>query len=248
MAFAYTTEAPRHPVAENWKLSFDMEKRQMAKDQLSALRIGYAETTGHSLRTAQRHSKSRHPDWLKYIGATAADGVKQKKNEGAMTPAQNQALGEASPFSPLPMPAYYDEPDEDLHPVQRMEKSAWRVHSDTFSMWQEFAGRREDGALAIVYARELPKLRADFDKAQEKRQAWEIQQRNLVTLAEFQQFHTSFIGPISELLKSLPLELASLVNPDNPAFARRQLTHWLRDKAQPQIDSMLQGAEEFTQA
>jgi len=163
-----------------------------------------------------------------------------------MTPAQNQALGEASPFSPLPMPSYYDVPDEDLAPVQRMEKAAWSVHSKTFSLWQDYAEKREDGALAIVYARELPKLRADFDKAQDKRVAWEIQQRNLVTLAEFQQFHTAFIQPISELLKSLPYELASLVNPENPAFAREQFNHWLRDKAQPQIDSMLLGAAEFT--
>lgn len=220
----------------------------MARDQFSDLRKAYAEAAGCSLRTAQRHSESNHPDWQKFIGATAAAGAARKASTGEMTVAETEALGAVSPFKPEEMPDFYDVPDADLHPVQRLEKEAWQLHSRTFNAWKEMAANPTDAALAIVYARELPKLRKSFDEARREREAWEVEQRIVVTLPEFQAFQSKFLTPLAELLKGIPMEVASSVNPDNPAFARQQLRDWLRDKAEPRIIEMLEAANDLQPA
>lgn len=203
-----------------------------------------------SVRTAQRHSnpKSPHPDWLKFVGATAAAGAVRKKNEGEMTVVESEAMGAVSPFQPEEMPAFYQTSDSDLHPVQRLEKQAWQIHASTFSVWQEMVGSPNDAALAIVYARELPKLRDNFDKARRERESWEMNQRMIVTMPEFQAFQNKFLSPLAEILKNIPLELPSTVNPDNPAYAQKQLRDWLKEKVNPRIEEMFREANELQPA
>lgn len=217
----------------------------MAKDHLSALRDAYAAARGCDKRTAQRHSKAGHPDWLRFIGQEAAAGVKEKRKGGEANAGQQAALAAVSPFRPVELPAFYDVPDEDLHPVQLSEKRAWQAHQTTFGAWERMQG---DPMVSLAYVRELPKLRDDFVKARVDRERWELEQRRLVTMSEFERFSSEFILPLAEMLKNLPSELASMVNPDNPAFARSQIADWLRTKAQPQIGAMLRGREEFLAA
>lgn len=223
----------------------------MAKDPFSDLRKAYSEATGVSLRTAQRHAdlKNPHPDWQHFMQTTAANGAARKHKEGgALTVVEATALGSVSPFRPQVLPAFYDVPDDDLHPVQRLEKHAWKLHSSTFELWEELVANPLDTAIAIVYARELPKLRENYDKARREREAWEVHQRIIVTLPEFQAFQHQFLTPLAELLKGIPTELPATVNPGDPAFARQQLRDWLRDKVNPRIEEMMRAAHELQPA
>jgi len=70
----------------------------------------------------------------------------------------------------------------------------------------------------------------------------------LVTLQEFQSFQAKFLSPLAEMLKNIPTELAALVNPDNPDYARAQFHHWLTDKAEPRIRQMLEASGELCAA
>lgn len=223
----------------------------MAKDPFSDLRKAYAAAAGISVRTAQRHSdpSDPHPDWIRFTQTSAANGVaRQMKEGGALVPAEAAALGSMSPFRPEALPAFYDVPDDQLHPVQRLEKNAWKLHADTFALWKELIVDPLSKAIAIVYARELPKLRENYDKARRERETWEVQQRIVVTLPEFQAFQHQFLNPLAEILRGIPTELPSTVNPDNPAFARQQLRDWLVEKVNPRIEEMLRAANEVRPA
>lgn len=222
----------------------------MSRDQFSDLRAAYAKVNNLSVRTAQRHSdpKSPHPDWQRFIGLSAAEAVKQQKKEGAMTTVGAQALGAVSPFQPSVMPTFYDVPDEELHPMQLLEKRAWELHSKAFDRWKQLMVQISDSAMAALYARDLPKMRQDFEQARQKREAWEVEQRMLVTLQEFQSFQAKFLSPLAEMLKNIPTELAALVNPDNPDYARAQFHHWLTDKAEPRIRQMLEASGDLCAA
>ncbi len=224
----------------------------MARDPLSDLRKAYAEATGVSLRTAQRHADpdNPHPDWLRFTQTTAATGAARKVKEGgALAPVEATALGMISPYRPeTQLPAFYDVPDEDLHPVERMEKDAWQLHEKTFRLWEELVGDPLSTAIAIVYARELPKLRENHEKARREREAWELTQRIIVTLPEFQAFQHEFLTPLAELLRGIPVELPSVVNPENVAFARQQLRDWLVEKVNPRIEEMMRAANELRPA
>ena len=222
----------------------------MSRDQFSDLRAAYAKVNNLSVRTAQRHSdpKSPHPDWQRFIGLSAAEAVKQQKKEGAMTTVGAQALGAVSPFQPSMMPAFYDVPDESLHPVQLLEKRSWQVHSAAFDRWKELMTNVADSAMAALYQRDLPKLRQDYELARQKREAWEFDQHLSMPMQEFRAFVAQFLAPLGEILNNTPNELPVLVNPDNPGYARTQLVFWRDDKIGPKIRQMLEACSDLCAA
>jgi hypothetical protein len=222
---------------------------EMPRDQYSDLRRAYAVAAGVTARTAQRHERARHPDWLKFIGATAAEGVKRRERDGAMAASEATALAAVSPSRPEETPQFYAVPDSELSVVQLHEKRAWQIHDQTFRTWQEMlVEMKSDPVMALGFARELPRLREDYEKARAAREKWELEQRRLIPLHEFEAFVGQFMVPIGELLKNLPVELPVLMNPEAPGLARDRLIEWLRDKAAPQIEEMLGGAGEMGMA
>lgn len=220
----------------------------MPRDQFSDLRRAYSEALGVTVRTAQRHQKAGHPDWLKFIGATAAEGVKRKSQDGKMERAEASALAAVSPMKPAEVPGFYDVPDEDLHPVQLAEKRAWELLDQTFRTWEGMLSDVRRADMAIVYARELPKLRADFEEARKRRTAWEMEERRIFDLSEFEAFQSKFLVPLAEMLGNLPTELPPVVNPQDPVLARGALERWVREKVQPRLADLLREAEGFRPA
>ena len=217
----------------------------MPKDEYSDLRQAYAAASGVTLRTAQRHQRSNHPDWQRFIGVTAGQAVKR----GVVEKAEAVALAAVSPHRPEEAPGFYQEDERELAPPQINEKRAWEIHDRTFRAWREqLDSIKGEPVVALVYAKELPKLREDYEKARAARERWEIEQRRLIPSHEFERFVGQFLIPLAELLKNLPVELPVMMNPDNPAYARERVLEWLRGKAEPQISEMLRGADEFLAA
>lgn len=220
----------------------------MPRDAYTDIRKAYAKAMGVDVRTAQRHQKAKHPDWQRFLGNCAVEGVKRQADEGAMTPVEAAALGEVSPLAPVEVPSWYAVDDADLSPVQVTEKRAWEAHDRTFRAWQDMQSHHGDKLVSLAYVREIPKLRENWDKARRERERWEVEQRRLIPINEFEAFRTQFIAPVAEMLANLPAELAAVVNPDNPAAARVAITEWLRSKAQRTIEAMLEGSREFAAA
>jgi hypothetical protein len=217
----------------------------MPKDEYSDLRQAYAAASGVTLRTAQRHQRSNHPDWQRFIGVTAGQAVKR----GAIEKADAAALAAVSPHRPEEAPGFYQEDERELAPPQINEKRAWEIHDRTFRAWREqLDSIKGEPVVALVYAKELPKLREDYEKARAARERWEIEQRRLIPLHEFTEFVGQFLVPLAELLRNLPVELPVIVNPQDPNTARNRILDWLRTKAEPQIEAMLAGQKEILSA
>ena len=225
---------------------FDRFRDIVPKDDYSGLRRAYAEAMGVTLRTAQRHEKKGDPAWLRFLGVSASEGVKRRQAEGAMVPTEATALAAVSPVRPAEPPEFVDEDDEGLEPVQLNEKRAWQIHDQTFRKWRALlSDPLADPVMPLGFARELPKLREDYEKARAARERWEIEQRRLITRHEFEGFVGQFLVPMAEMLKNLAAELPVVMNPENPGMARDRLVEWQRAKMQPQIEQMLEGAAEF---
>jgi hypothetical protein len=217
----------------------------MPKDEYSDLRQAYAAASGVTLRTAQRHQRSNHPDWQRFIGVTAGQAVKR----GAIEKADAAALAAVSPHRPEEEPRFYEVDEKDLAPAQINEKRAWEIHRRTFEEWRrQLEGVHGEPIIALAFAKELPRLREDYEKARAARERWEIEQRRLIPSHEFERFVGQFLIPLAELLKNLPVELPVMMNPDNPSYARERVLEWLRGKAELQISEMLRGADEFLAA
>lgn len=223
---------------------FDRKRDGVPKDDYSGLRRAYASATGVTLRTAQRHQKTSHPDWMRFVGVQASEGVRRREKEGAMEPEEATALATVSPARPEARPRFYEESEEGLSPVQVQEKRAWEIHERTFEIWQGMlSDPRVESVVALGFARELPKLREDYEKARAAREKWEMETRRLIPRHEFEGFVGSFLVPLAEMLRNLPVELPVVANPENPALARLRILEWLRSKAEPRIEALLAGAE-----
>lgn len=220
----------------------------MPRDEYSGLRAAYAAAVGCNLRTAQRHQKQKHPDWERFIGVRASEAVKKLETTGAMDPAGVTALAEISPNRPGDAPAFVEESDEGLHPVQIAAKRAWSIYSETYQAWKNNVGFAANQVLALGQARELTGLRADYEKARAALDRWEVENRRLIPVHEFEAFVRDFLLPLAELLRNLDVELPLVVNPENPGLARARILEWKRAKAEPQIQRMLTGHVDFIAA
>jgi hypothetical protein len=221
----------------------DRKSDSVPRDEYSGLRRAYAAATGVTVRTAQRHQRQNHPDWMRFVGVQASEGVRRREREGAMEPAEATALATVSPARPEERPSFYVEEEEGLSPAQVNEKRAWEIHERTYRTWQDMlCDPRVESVVALAFARELPKLREDYEKARMARERWELETRRLIPLHEFEAFVGTFLVPLAELLRNLPVELPVVANPENPALARSRILEWLRAKAEPQIEGLLAGA------
>jgi len=220
----------------------------MPRDEYSDLRAAYAAATGVTLRTAQRHQRQRHPDWDRFMGVRASEAVRKLEKTGAMDVAGVTALAEVSPNRPAEGPAFVDDDDAGLHPVQIAAKRAWMIYEQTYEVWKGMLGSMTNQPMALVHAKELTGLRADWEKARAALDRWEVENRRLIPVHEFEAFVRDFLLPLAELLRNLDVELPLVVNPDNPALARARLLEWKRSKAEPQIQGMLTGSSEFLAA
>lgn len=155
------------------------------------------------------------------------------------------ALATVSPMVPSEMLLFFERPDEDLNDVELQVKQSWRLHSETFRLWTQQLHTPGGDMSAFVLARELPKLRENYLRARKDWEDWQVRQRLTITRGEFESFVGSFLLPLSALLKGIPTELATLVNPGDPNFAREQLIGWQRNRAAPQIAAMLDGIDGF---
>jgi hypothetical protein len=222
----------------------------MPKDEYSDLRRAYAKAAGVNVRTAQRHQKQKHPDWERFIGVRASEAVKSLEKTGVMDRAGVTALAECSPFKPDGRPAFADADEEGLSLPQKAELRAWSIYEETYAQWKECLGGgvTSNAVVATGIARELPKLREDYEKARGVRERWEIENRRLIPVHEFESFVGQFLLPLADLLRNLPVELPLIANPENPDLARSRIIEWLRSKAEPQIKGMLEGSTEFLAA
>lgn len=214
-----------------------------SKDRgFAAVVAAYAGSTGVSLRTAQRHAKSGHPDWVRYSQATLVSAV--AKREQPLTTVEVEVMAAVSPGHPPAMPAELDVDESQLSESGRMLKACWEMWHAHFQLWKSCRGGTidkmgnvtpPDHAMACVHASLMMKLRADFEKAQRVHTQWQIDDRSLIPANEFAAFRAQFLIPLRNLMRNMPAEMAPLVNPADQPRAIRGGEQYLQQRVQPQL-------------
>lgn len=217
--------------------------RQSGKDRAFAGLIkAYAACMGLSLRSAQRHAVSDHPDWTRYVQGQAVQAVQPQAR-----PAPQQVAAIAS-LSPLRPPAEIEvEVEPEMSEPARVLKNTHTMWAEHFSEWKK-ALAQGDAQLALSHAAACVKLRESYDKALQKFSQWEIEQRRLIPVNEFAAMRSEFVIPLGNLLTNMPAELAVAVNPSDPAFALNRITAYLQDRLQPAIHRLITGLEGYVPA
>lgn len=220
----------------------------------AAVLKAYATSTGVSLRTAQRHAKTSHPDWKRFSQATMVSAMARPASE-PMSPTEVTVIASASPLAPPDLPAAVQRAEAELAEPERMLRAAWTLWAEHFGMWRRCLGGRDpvtkqdlprDDAMACVHANMLIKLRADYDKALQKYTQWQIDERRLIPASEFHAFRSGFLIPLRNMLSNMPAEQAALVNPANQQQAIKGATEYLITRLFPQIKQCIDGLDHLT--
>ncbi len=223
----------------------------MSRDSLSSLRKAYAEAMGISARTAQRHSKPgdvNHSKWLRFIGEEAAAAVEKKSEDGAISKEGAKALALVSPLAPAELPAFYHVSDTDLSPEQIKEKQAFEIFQRTYQDWADTLDSAGKVQLRVVLLQQLPSLQQNYERAKKAREEWEVKNRYLFPISEFNEFVATYLVPLAEVLRNLKSELPVHLNPENPEYARQKMVEYEADRLGPSIRRLLDGAAEFVDA
>lgn len=220
----------------------------------AAVLKAYADTTGVSVRTAQRHAKQAHPDWKRFSQSTMIAAVNRPPSE-SMSEVEVEVISSASPLAPPELPESVRRDESELAEPERMLRAAWSLWSEHFRMWRGCLGGKDpktkedlprDPTMACVQANMLMKLRADYDKALAKHTQWQIDNRRLIPANEFHAFRSAFLIPLRNLLANMPAEAAPLVNPRDQQQAIKGGTEYLQGRLFPQIQQCLDALDVLT--
>lgn len=226
-----------------------------SKDRsMAALKRAYAlavlgEVTSATVRKAQRHAKANHPDWAAFVGSQAIEAVKVE--EGQPRPAEQvAALAVKSPLLPenATPPDFIDLEDAELSDPEKVEKVQWQIWEFNARQWKYWAARNDNPQMALAFSKTTLDARKAYNEAREAREAWEIENRRVIPTGDFHAYRMRFLIPLRNLLDNLPNELAKLVNPQDPEFARREAESWKLDRLQPQIQQLIDGVDELQAA
>lgn len=217
-----------------------------SKDRgMAALTRAYALAIGKNVKTAQRHRAQDHPDWKKFLGSQAVLTV----STPAGIPRPRAAVAALAAMSPIVSdgdtpPVVADRLNDDLSEAEQMEKQHWLIWKQSSGHWKSATADHDD-MKAAGFALLCIKARSEYIKARDARVAWEAAERRLVPISEFAALRAGFIVPLANLLRNLPAEIATLVNPNAPEVALNGATDYLHNRLQPQIQRLLTGLDDY---
>jgi hypothetical protein len=188
---------------------------------LAALTRAYAKLAGKSLRTAQRERNSNSEGWARFksLHSTPRPGFSDVSPADAPPPPE--PLGE-NPSRP-----------------EIQERDSWRLWCESFAAWMEAVERGDDSVTCSALAQGVSKLRADYDRARLAKEQWQISQRQIFTMAEWNEMLGS-LESIFGLLKSAPDEIALSANPASPATARAAIQRFLSERFEVRAKAILE--------
>lgn len=210
----------------------------MADHALKELKKEFARWQNTTLRTAQRHAAKNSEQWQEFTRIKLAASA----NLVTLCP---DGLGPVRPAPPsaIEPPEGGEEISPSLPEALYMERVQWAIYRDVYSSWR-MATARCDDISAISFAAMTVKLLPVYLKAKHARRDWEIENRRLLPIEEYQAVRTGFLIPLSGLLDNVENELAMLANPSDPDFAREKILEWKLSRLQPRIQEAIRAFEE----
>ena len=209
-------------------------KRELAAKRLAELGkfVPTEKEIASAERWAQRQAKENSEVWRKFVAGKGAADARLKL--------VGQSPFLVAPDAPYPAPMIED--FSHLPEPVRMERSHWVMWERAHEGWRQ-AEHSGDDLTAIQFSAMTIKLREAWEKARRDREGWEIANRKLAPIGEIEAVLQKFAHPLRTLLENIENELATLVNPDDPQFARRKIAEWKHERLFPPIADLINGLE-----
>lgn len=199
-------------------------------------------------RTAQDHAKKGHPKWIAWL---ATQG--RKIHDPKATPTAESVLaftsrlkdnspppaeGDLPPPGPLPAPPAIGKPIGDRTPEEHAECTAWEMFVENSEAARRCA--RTDAITAAGFARIACQCLSSYHSARQKRIQSDIENRRLLPVSEYDALCDD-IRKLTELWRSLIPDLASQIDPADPARINRLFDDWVQRRLNPAIRQFIGG-------
>jgi len=189
---------------------------------------------GKSLRTAQRHSRDQHPEWVAWYEAEAKAAVlghpvAAQKNSKTQSARPGQSDGPPDDLPPQP-PAFH-RPAHLRTVAEHVECLLYHAVLTTSRQ-----GLDQDVMISNGSHRTLSSLLPRFLAAKRAREQDEERNRKVVPIDEFYEI-TAMVQRVATVYDGI-LELAARLNPSDPALARQVLSDWQQRQVQPKIEEI----------
>ena len=218
----------------------------MAKNGLSDAVGEYAAATGMSRRTAQRHAKDSHPDFIQFLASGFGKKIPDKKVGPTRQYHEHQELGQGNGLEDIPPcapPAF----------VKAEDKRTVEEHAEVTS-WLRYhhANRQAEillktGApLGAVFSRTAAEALESYQKARQKRVAAEIESRRLVPVQEWLSFKAT-VTKLANLIMSIR-DIAARANPQSPAVAAAAMEEFFDHRFNPALADVMQESDSIIES
>lgn len=179
-----------------------------------------------SMRTAQRHSKARTPEWIEFCEVGAGAVAVTVANPGG------QVGGGCGEVELPPAPESVNKPVSEMTPEEWAEAETWKLLRKNAQTAADSRDAMEKSAAMRHHAELLTRWQA----ARRGRQAAEERDRKVVRIEEFYAVK-SVVARVAGLIAALP-ELAPMLNRADPGEARQGLLSWLENQFNPAVRSV----------
>lgn len=199
-------------------------------------------------RTAQDHAKKGNPKWVAWL---ATQG--RKIHDPKATPTFESVLaftsrlrdnppppaeGDLPPPGPLPAPPAIGKPIGDRTPEEHAECTTWEMFVENNSAARRLA--KTDSITAAGFARIACQCLSSYHSARQKRIQSDIENRRLLPVSEYDALCDD-VRRLSDLWRSLIPDLASQIDPADPARINRLFDDWVQRRLNPAIRQFIGG-------
>lgn len=205
----------------------------------------YALAHGLSERQGRRDRNANLPRWQEWLRRwSAAAAVKLKAGQPPSS-GEVAAVVVMSPAGQVAEPGEADDETVAGSQPEQMVRHHWKVWQEARKAWTK-ALQGGDILAANAYGQAAIKAQEAYYKAQAKLEAWQLEQRRVVPMAEVQAMLAEFLQPIANLIDNIPAELAPVMNPSDPGFAMRQGQGYREQRIIPAVKRLLEAFEGYT--
>lgn len=206
---------------------------------LAELKKAFALAHGCSVRTARREADANSEKWQRFVAQYGIDAAQKVMAAQPVTPAQAAAVQAMSPASPLGIepPRQAAMPDPELSEPEKIVKQQWNIYAHASKAWRD-AMQTGDTIGALAFGQATIKAQDAYYKALARLEQWEVTNRRLVPMSEFQAL-LPLLSSVFNLVRGFPAEIALVANTQSPQTARAAGEEWLQSRFRPQALALI---------
>ena len=193
----------------------------------------FAASRGKGIRWAQVHRAKESPEWFEFRDSRKVSAIAPKagavKEPGSADQAFVAALREMAVADETGLtPAQSDE---------RRSLALWRANIRA----AEVAALAGDVMAAVSFTRVAAETHKQYLAAKSEREKDDARRRAVIPAEEFDVYRR-VLCQVAAIARSMDRELAARANPENPAFARAEISRWQRERWNPEIQALIEAA------